>query len=210
MLDADNDGIACEKLLLCPCDPTDANDDPEDVDGGSGNVSATGGNLCHEQCRPSATPQCTSLRGSDFLYSQCASSLNHSPGFNRPAAMTFLVPSTTVPCGGQATLVARVVYPDGVGAPNRLLTFQSSLGTVNSNLLSDFAGYVQTTFVAPLSPALVQVDAFADGLRQSLQMKVECAQPPAFVAPPVPSAPPPTFSPPKTGEAGLVSLEQSR
>jgi len=205
-LDGDNDGIACEKELPCPCDPPDANGPVGNPDNGNG--SATGGGLCHEQCRPSLIPQCKSLQESDFLFSQCANSLNHSPGFNRPVALTFLVPSATVPCGGQTILVARLVYPDGVGAPNWLFTFQASLGTVGTNLLSDFAGYVQSTYVAPLSPALVQVDAMADGLRQSLQLKVECAQPgPQIVPPQTPAPIPPIFSPPKTGEAGLVSSD---
>jgi hypothetical protein len=118
--------------------------------------------------------------------------------------MTFLSEKTAIPCGGQLNLVARAVYPDGVGAPNRLFTFSSSLGTVRTNLLSDYAGYVQTSFVAPLSPAIVQVDAIADGLSQSLQIKVECAQP--ALQPPPSSVPavPPQFSPPRTGDGGLI------
>jgi hypothetical protein len=205
-LDGDNDGIACEKELPCPCDPPDANGPVGNPDNGNG--SETGGGLCHEQCRPSLIPQCKSLKDSDFLFSQCANSLNHSPGFNRPAAMTFLVPSATVPCGGQTNLVARLVYPDGSGAPNWLFTFQASIGTVNTHLLSDFAGYVQTTYIAPFTPGFVQVDAMADGLRQSLQLKVECAQPaPPIALPQTPPSAPPIFSPPKTGEAGLAAID---
>jgi hypothetical protein len=163
---------------------------------------ATGGNLCHEQCVPEIAGECEG----DF-YSQCPNGLNHSPGFNRPAAMTFISQTSTVPCGAQTNLVARLVYPDGVGAPNRLMQFNSSLGTVRSNLLSDYAGYVQTSFVAPLSPAIVQIDALADGLRQSLQIKVECAQP--ILPPPSSNIPsvPPQFSPPRTGDGGLVGSD---
>jgi hypothetical protein len=124
--------------------------------------------------------------------------------------MTFLAEKTTLPCGAQVSLVARAVYPDGVGAPNRLFAFNSSLGTVRTNLLSDYAGYVQTSFVAPLSPAIVQIDAIADGLRQSLQIKVECAQPVVQMPPSSVPAVPPQFSPPRTGDGGLVPSEANR
>jgi hypothetical protein len=143
--------------------------------------------------------------GTPNYYNQCADGLNHSPGFNRPVAMTLLVEKTTISCGAQTNLIARVVYPDGVGAPNRLLSFQSSLGTVYTNLLSDYSGYVQTTFVAPLSPAIVQIDAFADGLRQSVQVKVDCPQPPLQAPPLGVTYVSPVISPPSTGDAGLAA-----
>jgi hypothetical protein len=142
--------------------------------------------------------------GTPNQYNQCADGLNHSPGFNRPVAMTFLVGQTTIPCGAQTNLVARLVYPDGVGAPNRLVSFQSSLGTVYSNLLTDYSGYVQTTFVAPLSPAIVQIDATADGLRQTVQVKVDCPQPPLQAPPLGVTYVSPLISPPSTGDAGLA------
>lgn len=150
--------------------------------------------------------------GNPNYYNQCQDGLNHSPGFNRPVALTLLVQNTTISCGAETLISARVVYPDGVGAPNRLMTFQSTLGTVYSNLLTDYSGYVQTKFVAPLSPAIVQIDAFADGLRQSVQVKVDCPQPP--------TTPPPlgvtyvspiqtVISPPSTGDAGLAETANS-
>jgi hypothetical protein len=140
--------------------------------------------------------------GTPNQYNQCQDGLNHSPGFNRAVALTFLVEKTTIGCGAQTNLIARAVYPDGVGAPNRLFTFQSSQGTVYSNLLSDYSGYVQTTFVAPLSPAIVQIDAMADGLRQTVQVKVECQAPPLGITY---TAPPQTIAPPNTGDGGLAA-----
>jgi hypothetical protein len=77
---------------------------------------------------------------------------------------------------------------------------------VRTNLLSDYSGYVETTFAAPMSPAIVQIDAIADGLRQTLQVKVECAPPPMAILQQAPgAAAAPLFSPPRTGEAGLAS-----
>lgn len=197
-LDHDNDRIACNGTdLPCPCDftpvpvpatdPTPTPTPRPDAGRDPGTASSASGPLCHDNC----IPDTYWLEG-----------LNPSPGFNRPVVMTFIAEKTTIGCGDPLSLHVRVLYPDGVGAPNRLVTFQSSLGTVRDNLLSDYTGYVQTKFVAPLSPAIVQVDARADGLRQSVQIKVDCQQP--VQAPPVPVAPAPVFSPPKTGEAGLA------
>jgi hypothetical protein len=144
--------------------------------------------------------------GSPNQYNECANGLNHSPGFNRPVALTMLVQNSTMPCGAETTVVARAVYPDGVGAPNRLFTFNSTAGTVFSNLLSDYAGYVQTKFVAPFSPGLVTIDAFVDGLKQSTVVKVECSAPAVpplgvtYISPILG-----TISPPSTGDAGLAS-----
>lgn len=123
------------------------------------------------------------------------------PAPGRPSLITLQIANTRLNCNEETAVVARLVYPNGAGASAHMVTFQSSLGTVFTNILTDANGYATTKFVAPASPGSVQITAFGDGLTNMQTVTVTCGQP-AF---PVPPAAPPAFAPPRTGEAGLAT-----
>ena len=193
-LDTDEDGTACEQYDYDDED-TDVNDDVYD-------------------CSPYQTvynQPVASPYGYPYPYAN-----NHCspyqvpfvpaivPAPSRTSHISMVLADTSIGCNEETALVARLTYPNGAGASAHMVQFQSTLGTVFSNVLTDQGGYAQTRFVAPMIPGQVQITAFGDGLTQTQTINVTCATPHPYHPPSGHSHAPPSFKPPSTGDAGLA------
>jgi len=117
-----------------------------------------------------------------------------------PTHLSLVVSPTTIPCNGQASVTARLLLPNGGGAPSHLVIFTSTAGTVFTNIMTDAAGYVSTVYTAPFNSGQVTVTAHFGGLSRSQIINVDCPR-----KPDAPMTKPPLFVPPSTGDAGLVA-----
>jgi hypothetical protein len=199
-LDPDEDGIACEGY--------DYDDEPSDHDDYDCNPYLYG---YPNQAYPYGSPYPNQPYpyGNQYCHPYQPP---HVPAIvpapSRPSHISMVIADTSIDCNTETAIVARLTYPNGVGAYGHMIQFQSTVGTVFSNVLTDQGGYAQTRFFAPMTPGQVQVTAFGDGLTQMQTINVTCPLP-HTASPHGPSypTPPPTFKPPSTGDAGLVSTD---
>ncbi len=200
-LDTDGDDIACEQY--------DYGDDEDEDHFDSDYNHCVPFHGSHQQANPYPYlyPYPQLQTGCDpYLYPNYPTII---PAPSRTSHISMVIADTSIECNAETALVARLVYPSGIGASAHMVQFQSTLGTVFSNVLTDPGGYAQTRFVAPSIPAQVQITAFGDGLTQTQTVNVTCAVPTYPTHPPAGQQNAPIFKPPSTGEAGLVSAAGS-